>query len=74
METELFKKGIKQDASTYPVLNNERYFDSWIRGMRAEMKSQGVANICDENYIEPTDTEELAVDRLRQGFMYALFN
>ena len=42
--------------------------------MRAEMKSQGVANICDENYIEPTDAEELAIDRLRQDFMYAVFN
>ena len=42
--------------------------------MQAEMKSQGVANICDKNYIEPTGAEELAMDRLRQNFMYAIFN
>ena len=42
--------------------------------MKAEMKSQGVANICDENYIEPTDAAELAIDQLSQDFMYAVFN
>ena len=49
-------------------------FTTWIRGMKAEMAAQGVSNICEVSYVEPTDVEELKVDCLKQDFMYAVFN
>ena len=42
--------------------------------MKAEMAAQGVSNICQVNYIEPTDAEELKVDWLKQDFIYTMFN
>ena len=69
-EAELFRRGIKRDAAAYPILKNEKSFTTWIRGMKAEMKAQGVANICEKGYVEPTTDEELKMDRLKQDFLY----
>ena len=38
------------------------------------MEAQGVSNIYEITYVEPTDAEELKIDHIKQDFMYAMFN
>ena len=37
-----FKKGIKRDASAYPIFKNERYYNTFIRHFKATAKAQGL--------------------------------
>ena len=52
-DAKLFKKGMKRDSDAYLILKNEKSFNTWIRGIKAEMAAQGVTNIYDTSYIEP---------------------
>ena len=38
------------------------------------MKAQNVYNICDPNYVSPTDPDEHAVDSRKQDYLYAVFH
>ena len=69
-----FEKGIKRDPNAFEVLSKEKNLDSWLRCTRAEMKAQNVYNICDPNYISPTDPDDHAVDAKKQDYLYAVFH
>ena len=40
-----FKKGIKRDASAYPIFKNERYYNTFIRHFKATAKAQGLNSL-----------------------------
>ena len=40
-----FKKGIKRDASAYPIFKNERYYNTFIRHFKATAKAQGLSTL-----------------------------
>ena len=46
-----FKKGIKRDASAYPIFKNERYYNTFIRHFKATAKAQGLNSLMDEHQV-----------------------
>ena len=42
-----FKKGIKRDASAYPIFKNERYYNTFIRHFKATAEAQGLSTLMD---------------------------
>ena len=52
-----FKKGIKRDATLYPVLKHMRNWDCWQRGTTATARAQDVAEVLDHWYVPPKTTK-----------------
>ena len=53
-----FKKGIKRDASAYPIFKNERYYNTFIRHFKATAKAQGLNSLMDPNFTPGSDEHE----------------
>ena len=69
-----FKRGIKRDISAYPTLTNEKYYESFKRSVLVTAR----AHDCEE-IIQPTlrpsgDADSLEFFRLKNDFMYSVFN
>jgi len=68
-----FRKGIKLDASAFPILKEARQWNTWYRLFVATAKSQGVANVLDADY-SPADADEAELFELQQNHMFAVMN
>ncbi len=66
-----FKRGIKRDASQFPVFKDEAKWDLFQRSMLATAPSQGVENTLDASY-KPTTVDDIALFEEQQKFMYAV--
>ena len=69
-----FKRGIKRDISAYPALKDEKYYESFKRSVLVTPR----AHDCDE-ILQPTlsprgDADSLELFRLKNDFMYSVFN
>ena len=69
-----FKRGIKRDISAYPTLKDDKYYESFKRSVLVTAR----ANDCEE-ILQPTfrprgDADSLELFRLKNGFMYSVFN
>ena len=53
-----FKKGIKRDASAYPIFKNERYYNTFICHFKATAKAQGLNSLMDPNFTPGSDEHE----------------
>ena len=51
-------KGIKRDVNAYKDFKEERYYDSWIRSVKATARLHGVSKVLDKDYI-PMDEEAI---------------
>ena len=69
---DLFKKGIKCDPSAFPVLKQQKYYQSWKRAFVAQVHAQDVANVIDPAH-NPTDSDGIQLFRLKQDYMYSVF-
>ena len=49
-----FKRGTKRDASVYPILKNDLYYDTFQRSFLAIIKAQGLYDVADTDY-DPDD-------------------
>ena len=68
-----FKRGIKRDISAYPTLKDEKYDESFKRSVLVTS-----AHDCEE-ILQPTfgprnDADSLELFRLKNDFMYSVFN
>ena len=69
-----FKRGIKRDISAYPTLKDEKYYESFKRSVLVTAR----AHDCEET-LQPTfrprgDADSLELFRLKNDFMYSVFN
>ena len=64
-----FKKGIKRDASAYPIFKNERYF---IHHFKATAKAQGLSSLMDPNFTPGSDEYEQQLFEEQQDFLYSV--
>ena len=69
-----YKRGIKRDISAYPTLEDEKYYESFKRSVLVTAR----ANVCEE-ILQPTfrprrDADSLELFRLKNDFMYSVFN
>ena len=67
-----FKKGIKTDASAYPILKNERYYNTFIRHFKATAKAQGLNTLMDPNFTPGSDEYEQQLFQEQQDFLYSV--
>ena len=64
-----FKKGIKRDASAYPIFKNERYYNIFIRHFKATAKAQGLNSLMDPNFTPGSDEYEQQLFEEQQDFL-----
>ena len=67
-----FKKGIKRDASAYPIFKNERYYNTFIRHFKATAKAQGLNTFMDPNFTPGSDEYEQQLFQEQQDFLYSV--
>ena len=67
-----FKKGIKRDASAYPIFKNERYYNTFIRHFKATAKAQGLNSLMDPNFTPGSDEYEQQLFQDQQEFLYSV--
>ena len=67
-----FKRGIKRDASAYPIFKNERYFNTFIRHFKATAKAQGLNSLMDPNFTPGSDEYEQQLFQDQQDFLYSV--
>ena len=67
-----FKKGIKRDASAYPIFKNERYYNTFIRHFKATAKAQGLSSLMDPNFTPGSDEYEQQLFQEQQDFLYSV--
>ena len=63
-----FKKGIKRDASAYPIFKNERYYNTFICHFKATAKAQGLNNLMGPNFTPGSDKHEQQLFRNNKTF------
>ena len=64
-----FKKGIKRDASAYPIFKNERYYNTFIHHFKATAKAQGLNSLMDPNFTPGSDEYEQQLFEEQQDFL-----
>ena len=69
---DLFKRGIKRDATQFPVLKDEKYHEDWKRKFINEARIQDVFEVLDPNY-KPSNTEERDLLAKKREFVYGVF-
>ena len=67
-----FKKGIKRDASAYPIFKNERYYNTFIHHFKATAKAQGLNSLMDPNFTPGSDEYEQQLFEEQQDFLYSV--
>ena len=67
-----FKKGIKSNASAYPIFKNERYYNTFIRHFKATAKAQGLNSLMDPNFTPGSDEYEQQLFQDQQDFLYSV--
>ena len=67
-----FKKGIKRDASAYPIFKNERYYNTFIHHFKATAKAQGLNSLMDPNFTPGSDEHEQKLFQEQQDFLYSV--
>ena len=67
-----FKKGIKRDASAYPIFKNERYYKTFIRHFKATAKAQGLSTLMDPNFTPGSDEYGQQLFQEQQDLLYSV--
>ena len=67
-----FKKGIKRDASAYPIFKNQRYYNTFICHFKATAKAQGLNTLMDPNFTPGSDEYEQQLFQEQQDFLYSV--
>ena len=67
-----FKKGIKRDASAYPIFKNERYYNTFIRHFKATAKAQGLSTLMDPNFTPGSDEYGQQLFQEQQDSLYSV--
>ena len=68
-----FKKGTKKDASVYPILKSDKYYDTFQRSFLANLKAQGLYDVADPDHDpENGDIYEKELFKGKQSFVYSV--
>jgi hypothetical protein len=67
-----FKRGIKRDPSQFPVLKDDKQWDTWHQDTRAQARSQYIMEVLMPTY-KPSTLDNIALFDEKQKFMYAVF-
>jgi len=67
-----FKKGIKRDPSLFPILKDEKQWDTWRHSTVALACAQDMVEVLNPAY-HPSDAEQTLLFTEKQKYMYAVF-
>ena len=66
--------GIKREITSYPSLEDERYFDSFSRSLLIVAKSHECNEVIGPPYIPGSEPEQRELFEAKQTFMFNVFN
>ena len=69
-----FKRGIKRDISVYPSLKDEKYYESFKRSVLVTARAHDCEEILQPTFRPRGDADSLELFRLKNDFMYSVFN
>ena len=69
-----FKRGIKRDISAYPTLKDEKYYESFKRSVLVTASAHDCEEILQPTFRPKGDADSLELFRLKNDFMYSVFN
>ena len=69
-----FKRGIKRDISAYPTLKDEKYYESFKRSVLVTGRAHDCEEILQPTFRPRGDADSLELFRLKNDFMYSVFN
>ena len=69
-----FKRGIKRDISAYPTLKDEKYYESFQRCVLVTARGHDCEEILQPTFRPRGDADSLEFFRLKNDFMYSVFN
>ena len=69
-----FKRGIKRDISAYPTLKDEKYYESFKRSVLVTARAHDCEEILQPTFKPMGDADSLELFRLKNDFMYSVFN
>ena len=69
-----FKRGIKRDISAYPTLKDEKYYESFKQSVLVTARAHDCEEILQPTYRPRSDADNLELFRLKNDFMYRVFN
>ena len=69
-----FKRGIKRDISAYPALKDEKYYESFKRSVLVTARAHDCEEILQPIFRPRGDADSLELFRLKNDFMYSVFN
>ena len=69
-----FKRGIKRDVSAYPTLKDEKYYESFKRSVLVTARANDCEGILQPTFRPRGDADSLELFRLKNDFMYSVFN
>ena len=55
-----FKEGIKREVTSYPILKDERYFNSFSRSLYITSKSHDSDEVLDADYTPSTEVKRIS--------------
>ena len=65
-----FRKGIEREETAYPILKDERYFDSFSRSLYITAKSHECEEVLDPEYTLTNSEKELFEAKQVLCFLY----
>ena len=69
-----FKRGTKRDINAYPVLKDEKYFESFKWSVEVTAQAHDCEEILQHDFIPKSDADHNELFQLKQVFAYRLFN
>ena len=69
-----FNRGIKRDISAYPTLKDEKYYESFKRSVLVTARAHDCEEILQPTFRPRGDADSLELFRLKNDFMYSVFN
>jgi hypothetical protein len=73
LNSKLFEKTVRRDQSQFPVLKEDKQFDSWNQATMATANALGLSDVFDPEYVPPTiDTDAVNLWRAKHEFVYAV--
>ena len=69
-----FKRGINRDISAYPTLKDEKYYESFKRSVLVTARAHDCEEILQPTFRPRGDADSLVLFRLKNDFMYSVFN
>ena len=69
-----FKRGIERDISAYPTLKDEKYYESFKRSVIVTARAHDCEEILQPTFRPKGDADSLELFRLKNDFMYSVFN